>query len=190
MEDPRKREGFDDGGDLAFKKSPTRTLPDTSGDLGEDILAWLSMDDETIDELMKFLDTHPEGASATCTSTTRVKFIENPYSSPLIFQSSSSYITINGNEESCGSSFSDWESSVMASVDMGGILNVGKSCGIDGFCEFFQAGKGGAWGSNEDGRGLMVAEEGGVVDGSIEGYEYDGVDGESLARFLGEGFID
>ncbi|XP_061361680.1 uncharacterized protein LOC133305468 [Gastrolobium bilobum] len=50
-----------------------------------------------------------------------VTFIDNPYSSLLVFQSSSSYITINGNEESCGSSFSDSGTSVMASVDMSGL---------------------------------------------------------------------
>ncbi|KAJ9167954.1 hypothetical protein P3X46_019541 [Hevea brasiliensis] len=150
--------------------SRTTSLPDTSGDLGEEIAAWLSMDDDTVDELMKFLDTDPEGASTTCISanTTKVKFIENPYSSPLIFQSSSSYITINGNEESCGSSFSDWESSVMASVDIGGIVNAGKADGIDGFCEWFQGGKGSAWGLNvveEEERGLALAEESGGGDG-------------------------
>ena len=33
----------------------------------------------------------------------------------------SSFVTINGNEESCGPSFSDSGSSVMASIDTGGI---------------------------------------------------------------------
>lgn len=47
-----------------------------------------------------------------------VKFINDPYSSLLIFQSSSSYVTINGNEESCGSSFSDFGTSLMASIDV------------------------------------------------------------------------
>lgn len=170
MEDSTLREEFDDSsGALAVEKSPPPTLPDTSGDLDEDILAWLSMDDETVDELMKFLDTDSDGASSSFTNTTKVKFIENPYSSPLIVQSSSSYITINGNEESCGSSFSDWESSVMASVDMGGIVNATKSCGIDGFCDLFQVENEGAWGSNEA-RELLKAEGGGVGDVSMEGY--------------------
>ncbi|KAJ1400669.1 hypothetical protein SESBI_29360 [Sesbania bispinosa] len=53
-------------------------------------------------------------------SEAAVRFIDDPYSSLLVFQSSSSYITINGNEETCGSSFSDSGTSLMASVDISG----------------------------------------------------------------------
>ncbi|KAJ8750847.1 hypothetical protein K2173_016028 [Erythroxylum novogranatense] len=97
-------------------KSP-RTKDDID-EVGEDTVAWLSVDDHTVAELMKFLGA----SSSEMASTTRVKFIDNPYSYlSLTFQSSSSCITINGNEESCGSSFSGSDSSVMASVDMVGI---------------------------------------------------------------------
>ncbi|XP_050219235.1 uncharacterized protein LOC126669731 [Mercurialis annua] len=113
-------------------------------EMDEDIFMSLSDifdESNSLDELMKFVD-----------DSTKVKFIENPYSTtPFnVFQSSSSYVTINGNEETCGSSFSDWESSVMASVDVGGFVNTGKGneCGF-GFCEWFQGGGGGAWGFDD-----------------------------------------
>ncbi|KAK2412467.1 hypothetical protein QL285_047657 [Trifolium repens] len=61
------------------------------------------------DELFNMLEEDWEAA---------VTFINDPYSSLLVFQSSSSYVTINGNEESCGSSFSDFGTSLMASVDV------------------------------------------------------------------------
>lgn len=85
-------------------------------DLGNDRMGWLPMEDDTVTvaDLINFLDAKP---------LTRVKFIDNPYTSPLIIQSYSSYVTINGNEETCGSSFSDAEASLMVSVDMQGIVN-------------------------------------------------------------------
>ncbi|KDP33834.1 hypothetical protein JCGZ_07405 [Jatropha curcas] len=187
MEETRKRDGSD-GDNTAVEKLLTPAVSDSSGDLGDDIVAWLSMDDDTVNELMKFLDTDPDGVTTSCTNT-KVKFIESPYSSPLIFQSSS-YITINGNEESCGSSFSDWESSVMASVDMGGILNAGKVGSIDGFCELFQGGRCGALGSNEveEARGVRMADG----DGNGERLMDDGFDwelnGDSPVWFVVEGF--
>ncbi|PIN17267.1 hypothetical protein CDL12_10069 [Handroanthus impetiginosus] len=61
----------------------------------------------------------------------KVRFIKDPYSSPVIFQSSSAYVTINGNEESCGSSFSDSDSSVMASIDLGGAGSSGGARWFD-----------------------------------------------------------
>ncbi|XVE97987.1 hypothetical protein REPUB_Repub03eG0066400 [Reevesia pubescens] len=134
-------------------------------------------------ELLKLLDDSDEVttlvSSSTCSPTSygmKVRFSDNPYSSALIFQSSSSYITINGNEESCGSSFSNSESSVMASVDMGGILsmNVKVESGLEGIREWLDAEEGGAWGkSEEEARGWMLDW----------GWEWNE---EQLARFLGE----
>ncbi|KAK4772713.1 hypothetical protein SAY86_014488 [Trapa natans] len=78
-----------------------------SADFGEDILAWLTdLDDQTVRELMMNL-FEPSPAPADDASST-------PWSSR-------SCITINtGNEESCGSSYSD-APSVMASFDAAGI---------------------------------------------------------------------
>jgi hypothetical protein len=67
------------------------------------------MEEDDDDELFNLLQEDWEEA---------VKFINDPYSSLLVFQSSSSYVTINGNEESCGSSFSDFGTSLMASIDV------------------------------------------------------------------------
>ncbi|KAL0338954.1 UNVERIFIED_CONTAM: hypothetical protein Sangu_1417500 [Sesamum angustifolium] len=77
--------------------------------------SWFIVDEETAGELSKLLDLF-----GTPPPPIKVRFIDDPYSTSLIFQSSSAYVTINGNEESCGSSFSDSDSSVMASIDIGG----------------------------------------------------------------------
>ncbi|CAK8564049.1 unnamed protein product [Lathyrus sativus] len=69
----------------------------------------IEYDNNNDDELFNLLEQD-------CEST--VTFINDPYSTLLVFQSSSSYVTINGNEESCGSSFSDFGTSLMASVDI------------------------------------------------------------------------
>lgn len=186
----RKRSG-DEGGDSASKRRREEA------DVDDDILAWLSIDDETSTtstsntdpQLMELLaaaaekeegDSCPSGAAAAA----KVRFMENPYASAFIFQTTpSSYVTINGNEESCGSSFSDWSSSVMASVDTGGaVFGFGfgsqtKAAGI-GFEEVEQwldggvaAEMGGAWGSSEE--GLLDWDE-----------------DDSLARVLGEIFSE
>ncbi|KAI3814486.1 hypothetical protein L1987_14126 [Smallanthus sonchifolius] len=54
----------------------------------------------------------------------KVKIIDDPCWHPLIFQTAS-YITINGNEELCGSSFSDSDTSYMAGITGGFGLVVG-----------------------------------------------------------------
>lgn len=141
---------------------------------------------DSMSELLKLLeDDSAEAISTTSVSSSptsygmRVRFSDNPYSSALVFQSSSSYITINGNEESCGSSFSESESSVMASVDTGGGLlsrnNVGSSLErIRRWLELEEE-EGDyyhAWGKSEkEARGLMMDCEWGE---------------EHLAWFLGE----
>ncbi|KAE8726228.1 Polyamine oxidase 5 [Hibiscus syriacus] len=136
---------------------------------------------ESMSELLKLLDDSAEATVSASSYTssptsygTRVKFSDNPYSTALIFQSSSSYITINGNEESCGSSFSESESSVMASVDMGGILNANAKAGsgLDGIREWLEA--------EEDGGAYEEEVRGSMLDSQWEWDE------EQLAKFLGE----
>ncbi|KAM5547395.1 hypothetical protein ABKV19_001736 [Rosa sericea] len=76
--------------------------------------------DGTGSELARLLDSDYLSRNGV-TAPARLSFSEHPSRSPKVFQTmSTSYITINGNEESCGSSFSDAESSVMASVDRTG----------------------------------------------------------------------
>ncbi|KAF5743054.1 hypothetical protein HS088_TW09G01116 [Tripterygium wilfordii] len=184
MEETRKRQAEED---LASTESsprkcrsvcPSEGKSESNGEVGEDIISWLSIDDETASELLKLLDPNSETCGAA--ATTRVRFIYNPYSRPLIFQSSSSYVTINSNEESCGSSFSHSESSMMASVDARGI-NISRHLLSD-------EGKAVRLGSQvEDiGGGLEWNEEEARGWEAVEGY--DGIDwnDDMLARFLGE----
>ncbi|CAK9326709.1 unnamed protein product [Citrullus colocynthis] len=100
----------------ASTKTMPRAAAEEAEDMDDDILAWISVEEETVGELMMLLDD----AEKSRPMEEKVKFIDDPYSSAVIFQSSSSYVTINGNEESCGSSFSESDSSMMASVDMNG----------------------------------------------------------------------
>lgn len=140
-----------------------------AAELSDEDMGWLSVEGSETDsmsELLKLLDDSAETTVSASLYTyspdsygMRVRFSDNPYSSALIFQSSSSYITINGNEESCGSSFSESESSVMASVDMGGIVR-SKVKGLEGIREWLEAEEGGAWGENEEeARGWVVESE-------------------------------
>lgn len=132
---------------------------------GGDMMAWLNLDDETMTELSKLLD--PETASLQ--QEVRVRFIDDPYSPPVIFKSSA-YVTINGNEESCGSSFSDQESSVMANIDMGGVTGaVGGWARKDNGC---------AWGPDANvARGWTVEHEADMGLGNFFfGNEMDGED--------------
>ena len=142
MEEARKRDG-----------SATDDLS------GEDILAWLSAEDDTVSQLMELLDGDDDEDAVEKSS---VRFVEDPYSSPLVFQSS--YVTINGNEESCGSSFSDSDSSVM--VGIGRLVGGGV-----------------AWGSSE----VAAGEIKGSADGG-DVFDWHESDGEVLATFLGEDF--
>ncbi|KAL5771025.1 hypothetical protein ACOSP7_015179 [Xanthoceras sorbifolium] len=190
MEEESKRQRKQNDGDSFSAAKRPRPLSD--GDGGEDVMAWLSMDEDAVgDELMKLLDSTEAN---TVGELTRVKFIDNPYSSTFTFQSSSSYITINGNEESCGSSFSDKESSVMASVDRGGIVNDA----LAGVEEWLKELEGGACCSNEvEASGWIVDEDedeggtgtgtGGLLKGGmLVGWDGSDLDDYVLARFLGE----
>ncbi|OMO91655.1 hypothetical protein COLO4_18199 [Corchorus olitorius] len=155
-EEEMKRAGELSGGGVVESPALRRKKETgTTAEFEDELTAWLSMEEsetESVSELLKLLDDDS-------TEAAKVRFSDNPYSSALVFQSSSSYITINGNEESCGSSFSDSESSVMASVDMGGMLsrNVKVENGLEGIREWLEAEEGSAWGRNEEeARGWMV----------------------------------
>ncbi|EXB38841.1 hypothetical protein L484_027275 [Morus notabilis] len=149
---------------------------DESDDVGEDIMAWLSMEEYEEEEENRLIVELLEAEKGCAAEANKVRFTENPYyrsTSPAsVFQTTpSSYVTINGNEESCGSSFSDWDSSVMASVDMASF----SAAGSELFASGFTADMDGAWGGR--------AEEG-------FGGEWDGLDldDDSLTGFLGEIF--
>ncbi|KAJ4907764.1 Uncharacterized protein Rs2_11422 [Raphanus sativus] len=125
-------------------------------------------DEYTPDDIMQLVEsssspttTSIEGANFRGDESFRVRFIDDPYEIPVAVQSSSGYITINVNEESCGPSFSDSDASAMASVDASGLF--GGCC-----CLGFDGEKGGAWGANSVGASEC---------------EWDD---DLLARFLGE----
>lgn len=192
MEEVRKRqagEAADDGGeDSAVKKpKPTemRAGPDSADHDDDDddcISAWLTLDDDAVSELLDLLEPAESSPSSSSSSAAgaafnfKVKFIDDPYASPLVFQASSSFVTINGNEESCGSSFSESETTVMASIDTRGIgaLRVaGDEVGRGRVAE-----GGGAWGAGSgEARGC-----------GMEGCDcgFGVVDGDVVAGFLGE----
>lgn len=162
QEDANKKHGVSHAAgeeeELAGKRSktPATEAADDDGDL----FAWLTMDDQTVRELSKLLDDE-----FMTSPPFKVKFACDPFCSPEIFQSSASYITINGNnDESCGSSFSESDSSLMASVDLG--------C-----CRFGARGnEGGAWVNVEVARG-NVEENGEGCFGDDWGFEkMDGCD--------------
>lgn len=163
MEASRKRLGSNSE-DESVKRQKKDYDSESNDRLGEDLSDWLLVDDDKMSELMKLLD-----AEISSPSTTKVRFIENPYTSSFVYgTTSSSYVTINGNEESCGSSFSDCESSVMASVD---------TCGFGkGSLEMLGIGFsacGSVYGGNEG------------MDGS-DGLEWVDDGDDELARFLGK----
>ncbi|KAK9275229.1 hypothetical protein L1049_022491 [Liquidambar formosana] len=175
MEESRKRQGNDSAGEVAVKRQRTPATSDDNDD-DDDILAWLSADEDTMVELMNLLEEE-------ITSPFKVKFIDDPYSSPLIFQSSSLYVTINGNEESCGSSFSDSESSVMASIDMGGINKGGGGGGTEALLVGPAAEDAGAWVDEEQVAGYWAEDGEGAGKGS-NGCDWSDWDDDELARFL------
>ncbi|XP_010545346.1 PREDICTED: uncharacterized protein LOC104817754 [Tarenaya hassleriana] len=146
MEETRKRE--DDNGKATAAEDDMMTW--MIGGEGEEFIA---------EDLMKLLeDDGGGGGGGDPSRDCPLRFIEDPYATSVIFQSATSpgYITINGNEESCGSSFSDSDASVMASVDARGLI--------------------GAWGSHEvEARG-----------GSSRTNAFDDDDDDSLVRFIGE----
>ncbi|KAI9112461.1 hypothetical protein K1719_016384 [Acacia pycnantha] len=144
------------------------------GAVADDVFAWLLMDDDgSGGELLNLLDEVKDEVVEPASTVGRVRFIEDPYSSLLVFQSSSSYITINGNEESCGSSFSDSCTSVMASVDTNGLRGKLVGCSVEAPGEQRSAS-----GSRND----ETREDGSVIVCDEFDCEWDD---EVLARFLG-----
>lgn len=139
MDEPRKTED-ERGKDTAANEMPTPVI--ISGGDGDE-------DEYTPDEIMQLVEssspttTNTEGTNFPGEASFRVRFIDDPYEIPVAVQSSSGYITINVNEESCGPSFSDSDASAMASVDASGLFR--------GCCLGFNGEKGGAWGENNVG---------------------------------------
>ncbi|CDP03162.1 unnamed protein product [Coffea canephora] len=134
--------------DVVRKKLRTEGDGDQDQDDVMASLAWLAFDDQTVTELSELLDSSSLEASSSSAQqfNVKVRFIEDPYMTPVIFQSSSAYVTINGNEESCGSSYSDSDSTVMASVDMGSfrvaLRKLARELNVD------ETDSRGAWGSD------------------------------------------
>lgn len=150
----------------------------------EDMLAWLTLDEETVTELSKVLEPDEASSwSALDKCNFKVRFIDNPYISPVIVQSSSAYVTINGNEESCGSSFSDSESSVMASVDR---CSVARSSITECSGEFIGSDATEVLGRVE-GSGGGDAQEG-LIDG-CDLFDVDVGDEDMWEKFLGEDLL-
>lgn len=158
---------------------------DGSG-IGEDILAWLSEETLSDDEVMtKLLDDVDDSLNANGnlmdpnSNFFKTRFVDDPYSSSTVFQTTpSSYVTINGNEESCGSSFSDWESSVMASVDVGYRYGNGVTGCFAGVGSTLGLGAAECKAEGED--------ETSWVSASTTGFDYGDAE---LATFLGLEFI-
>ncbi|CAN6862064.1 unnamed protein product [Brassica oleracea] len=153
MEETRKKEAKR-GRDTAAKEIQTPMMI-SGGDDNED--------EYTPEEIMQLVEssyptTNIDGTNFSGEDQSfRVRFIDDPYAVPVVVQSSTGYITINVNEESCGPSFSDSNASAMASVDASGLF---------GCC----LGSNGAWSTND-------------VRASENECQWDH---ELLARFLGE----
>uniref|UniRef100_A0A803MDG7 Uncharacterized protein n=1 Tax=Chenopodium quinoa TaxID=63459 RepID=A0A803MDG7_CHEQI len=104
----------------------------------------------------------------------KVRFVSYPYLPLSPFESSSSYITINGNEETCGSSFSDADSSLMASVDTCGRVS-------DAF-GFLNVQNGDVFGSDGMNKKKKVSRE----EEDVDGWDW----GDFLEQVLEEGKIN
>ncbi|XP_050379103.1 uncharacterized protein LOC126796335 [Argentina anserina] len=139
-------------------------------------------DDVALSELTRLLDSDYPAWNAAATTPETLTFADNPSRSPKVFQTmSTSYVTINGNEESCGSSFSDAESSMMASVDRNG-RDV-EQARLD--YEFYAAMRWAEWYDEsgfEDSAWDASAREGMVLNLDLDSEWDDAV----LARFIGE----
>ena len=176
MEDTRKRHGYGDTAPEDTSDVKRTRHEDEEEEEEEDILAWLSEDEDTVSQLMELLD-NAEKKSDNNNTMAKVRFIDDMYSAPF------SYVTINGNEETCGSSFSDLDSSVMASVDTRGLVGIGSN--VFGFkAEEHDSACGPSDGVARE--GSMAS--GGEVVRAMNGCDDLGWDDQVLARFLGEDF--
>ena len=176
MEDTRKRHGYGDTAPEDTSDVKRTRHEDEEEEEEEDILAWLSEDEDTVSQLMELLD-NAEKKSDNNNTMAKVRFIDDMYSAPF------SYVTINGNEETCGSSFSDLDSSVMASVDTRGLVGIGSN--VFGFkAEEHDGACGPSDGVAREGS----AASGGEVVRAMNDCDDLGWDDQVLARFLGEDF--
>lgn len=148
MEETREKDD-ERGRDTAEAKEMTTQMSVPGGDDNDD--------EYTPEEIMQLVESSSSPTMNVDEESFRVRFIDDPYAVPVVVQSSTGYITINVNEESCGPSFSDSNASAMASVDASDLF---------GCC----LGSNGAWSTGE-------------VRASESECEWDD---ELLARFLGE----
>ncbi|KMS95560.1 hypothetical protein BVRB_007060 [Beta vulgaris subsp. vulgaris] len=95
------------------KQPPPPLSPSHHHFLSPETSANYDDDDVAAEQLISTLLASPPNK----TTSFQVKFVSYPYLPLPPFECSSSYVTINGNEETCGSSFSDTHCSLMASVD-------------------------------------------------------------------------
>ncbi|CAL9039512.1 uncharacterized protein LOC135618375 [Musa acuminata AAA Group] len=108
--DSRKRkEHDDDGGEVV---NAVKTIPAAIFDAEQEV----EMGEAAVAEVMKWLEEEVRSAA-----------VSHPPSSPSCCQEAS-FVTINGNEESCGPSFSSSACTVMASID-----TIGGVCGVPYF---------------------------------------------------------
>ncbi|CAG7910241.1 unnamed protein product [Brassica rapa] len=103
MEETRKKED-ERGRYTAEAKEMTTQMSVPGGDDNDD--------EYTPEEIMQLVDRPCVESFSSPTMNVdeesfRVRFIDDPYAVPVVVQSSTGYITINVNEESCGPSFSD-----------------------------------------------------------------------------------
>ncbi|RWW03143.1 hypothetical protein GW17_00033715 [Ensete ventricosum] len=97
----RKRKEHDDGGADAAKAAKfIPEVPDAEG--------MVEMEEAAVAEVMKWLEEEMDSAALP------------PSPSSPSYRQETTFVTINGNEESCGPSFSSSASTVMASVDTSG----------------------------------------------------------------------
>ena len=177
MDDTRKRHGYGDTAREDTSDVKRTRHEEEEEEEEEDILAWLSEDADTVSQLMELLDNAEKESDNNNNTMAKVRFIDDMYSAPF------SYVTINGNEESCGSSFSDLDSSVMASVDTRGLVGIGSN--VLGFkVEEHDGACGPSDGVAREG---SVASVGEVVR-AMDGCDDLCWDDQVLARFLGEDF--
>ncbi|GAA0186857.1 hypothetical protein LIER_34145 [Lithospermum erythrorhizon] len=174
MENAKKRKTTEPS--TSEKDDKRYKFPENNSEEDDLIMEFLMLDEETAVELSKLLDVETE------TPPVKVKFIDNPYTTQMVFQSSAAYVTINGNEEMCGSSFSESESSLMASVDMAGLRR------------WEGEGSSGAWEVEEAREGGGVEEWCADVEGFLVNEGFDDVEGgnneeEMWMTFLGEDFF-
>ncbi|CAN7140049.1 hypothetical protein BRARA_J01110 [Brassica rapa] len=106
MEETRKKED-ERGRDTAEAKEMTTQMSVPGGDDNDD--------EYTPEEIMQLVESSSSQTMNVDEESFRVRFIDDPYAVPVVVQSSTGYITINVNEESCGPSFSDSNASAMAS---------------------------------------------------------------------------